>query len=859
MTQVVSKAVGIDLGTTNSAVAIMDPTDTEIVIHRDKISKSRTTPSCVWRPTADAELVVGRRARNMVGRRPEPITSIKRLMGQRDTVDLAGAPMTPEEVSAAILAEMKRQIEEDVAAFDTPDTYKVDRAIVTVPAYFDQPQIDATRRAAEMAGLECLELLHEPTAAASYHCWRTGTRDGVFLVYDLGGGTFDVSLVRCSAGVYDVLGISGHNRLGGDDIDAAFARHLMEMLRAQGASLDLDPAGDADDRLLFNQIKALAETVKIALSTEPEFVWRDGGRLIDKAGEPILIEAVVERSELDEVVRPLVERTLSYCHEALAAATEKAGITLADVDEVILAGGSTHIPLVREMVREELCTGAKCDEPVYQQVDTVVAMGAAIRAAVSGGLTVQDQEETVRVSFRGTSASGRSSVHVGGTVEALAGDVDLTDAYVRLTTPDGADEETDLGKGGSFSFTGIPLEPGVETMLDFEVFDATGRLLATAGRSVTHSSEAASRLPGPSNTAVCAKPILLEVSQGGETGRRTLIAELQELPTSAEFVFSHPGDTELLLLPIYQRSRNIQVIRVPVDSSTPRGTPIHLDVHMDRFSLLTARGTIGEQTFEFEVEAPPDRGLPSEQEVTELTARFTEAAAYLPAGRRASIQIKFDVAREAFERARDDGDDKGAVHEFEQMEELAASIERNATPLQPPKADFDRLVEDCDQINAALRGQDVPHDPQEMGRSIEAQRVQGEKAFREGDQSSYSEAIQHLMGYRDHLIDLLRSGPAPEITPEQAAYATVQVAAEEADTVRQLAVAEGRDDLRAQVDDIRRQLDDLGPQAFSDARRVLQRGQALRAELERIKNLIRAPLGGAAGKLVDDHSRRDRR
>jgi len=854
MTQVVSKAVGIDLGTTNSAVAIMDPTDTDVVIHRDKVSKSRTTPSCVWRASADGELLVGRKARNRVGHTPEPILSVKRLMGQRDTVDLAGAPMSPEEVSAVILAEMKRQIEEDVAAFDSPDAYTVDRAIVTVPAYFDQPQIDATRRAAEMAGLECLELLHEPTAAASYHCWRTGTRDGVFLVYDLGGGTFDVSVVRCSAGVYDVLGISGNNRLGGDDIDADFARHLMEMLKADGAALDLDPAGNEKDRLLFNQIKVLAEGVKINLSGDTEVVWRET-RLKDQNDDPILIEAGVERAELDAVVRPHVERTLSYCHEALAAATKKAGITLADVDEIILAGGSTHIPLVREMVKDELCAGAKCDEPVYQEVDTVVAMGAAIRAAVSGGLAVHDERESVRVSFRGTSASGRSTAHVGGTVEAIDGDVDLTNAYVRLTTPDGADEETDLGSGGAFSFTGIPLEPGVETMLDFEVFDSSGQLLATAGRSVTHSSEAANRLPGPSNTAVCPKPILLEVSQGGETGRRTLIAELQELPTSAEFVFSHPGDTELLLLPIYQKSRNIQVIRVNVDSSTPRGTPIHLDVHMDKFSLLTARGTIGDHSFEFEVEAPPDREMPTGQEVTELSGRFGEAAAYLPAGRRASIQIKFDVAREAFERKQADGDVKGAVHEFEQMEELAASIERNATPLQPPKSDFDQIVEDCNQINEALRGGDGGHDPQELGRSIEAQRVRGEKAFREGDQSAYSEAIQHLMGYRDHLIDKLRSGPAPDITPEQAAYATVQVALEEADTVRQLAVAEGRDDLRVQVDDIRRQLDELGQQAFDDPRRVLQRGQAARQELERIKHLVRAPVGGG-GKLVDDHSRR---
>ncbi|MGH3244451.1 MAG: Hsp70 family protein, partial [Spirillospora sp.] len=387
MTQLVSKAVGIDLGTTNSAVAVMDPTDSDLVIHRDPRSKSRTTPSCVWRRTPDGELVVGRRALMQVGRHPEPIRSVKRSMGRSAPVTLAGAPMSPEEVSAAILAEMKGQIEQDVSAFDSPEArWLVDRAIVTVPAYFDQPQIDATRRAAELAGLECLELLHEPTAAASYHCWRTGAEDGTFLVYDLGGGTFDVSVVRCTARVYEVLGISGNNRLGGDDIDEAFARHLLEMLRDQDAALDLDPKSDPEDGLRFALLRSMAEAAKIGLSSDHEYQWRDGGRLVDKAGDPVLIDAVIERAELDEVVKPLVKRTLGYCHQALARAEETAGVTLADVDEIILAGGSTHIPLVREMVRAELCSQAKCDEPAYKEVDTVVALGAAVRAAVVGGL-----------------------------------------------------------------------------------------------------------------------------------------------------------------------------------------------------------------------------------------------------------------------------------------------------------------------------------------------------------------------------------------------------------------------------------------------------------------------------------------
>ncbi|MBT2207930.1 Hsp70 family protein [Actinomadura sp. NEAU-AAG7] len=854
MTQVVSKAVGIDLGTTNSAVAIMDPTDTDIVIHRDPVTKFRTTPSCVWRSGPDAELVVGRRARNQVGRRPEPITSIKRSMGQPGSVRLAGAPITPEAVSAAILAEMKRQIEEDVARFETSDTtWQVDRAIVTVPAYFDQPQIDATRRAAEMAGLECLELLHEPTAAASHHCWRTGRRDGTFMVYDLGGGTFDVSVVRCTAGVYEVLGISGNNRLGGDDIDADFTRHLLEMLCAEGAALDLDPHGDADDRLLFDDIKRLAEGVKVGLSSEPDYAWRENGRILDKAGDPVLIEAVIERSELDAVVRPHVERTLAYCHEALERAQEKAGISLSDVDEIILAGGSTHIPLVREMVATELCAGAKCDEPVYEQVDTVVAMGAAIRAAVTGGLSVYDSERTVRVSFRGTSASARETTHVGGTVESLTGEHDLTGGYVKLQTPDGVEDDSDIGPRGSFAFKGVALRQGVETMLGFEVFDRDDRLVAAVGRPITQSEEAR-RLPGVSNTAVCPKAILLEVNQAGQKRRKTLIPELQELPTSAEFDFSHPGDTETLLLPIYQRSKNIQVIRVPVDSSTPRGTRIHLEVQMDRHSYLTAQGTIGDQPFEFDVQAPAERAMPSPDEVTGLEQGFQDAASFLPAGRRATVSIQFDMALKAYRRSQETGDEKGAVHEFEQMEEILAGIQVASAPLQPLKGDFDKIVSDCDEINSYLAGADKVHDAQEMSRSIEAQRVRGEKAYRESDQAAYSEVFRQLEAYRSYLLDRYRQNkPAgTEMSPEERASLIVQIAEEEAETVHRNTVLAGRDDLRATVEGIRRDLKELGGRAARDPQSVIQRAVRTRDELERINNLLQSAPGEADGKLFED-------
>ncbi|RFS86989.1 hypothetical protein D0T12_01655 [Actinomadura spongiicola] len=858
MTQVVSKAVGIDLGTTNSAVGVMDPGDTEIIIHRDEVSRARTTPSCVWRDPATGELVVGRKALNRIGGRPEPIRSIKRLMGSATTVDVSGQPMTPEEVSAAILAELKRQIEQNVAELATADTsWLVDRAIVTVPAYFDLPMIDATRKAGEMAGLEVLDLLHEPTAAACYHCWRTKTRDGTFLVYDLGGGTFDVSVVRATAGVYEVLGISGNNRLGGDDIDTAFARRLQDMLVEMGWALDLNPADDPGDRLRFNQLMLLAEGVKKGLSASSDFPLRDNGRIIDKLGNHVTIDAGFDRTDLEAVARPLIERTIPYCHEALERTKLKEKVDLADIDQVILAGGSTHMPLVREIVTAELCAGARCDEPVYEQVDTVVALGAAVRAAVTGGLDVYDSDRRVRVSFRGASATGATRTHIGGTVHALAPGVDLRDGRVRLITPDGDEDEADLHPSGAFAFTGVPLEPGVESQFGFEVLDADDDVIATVGRPVTHSDDAEIRLPRPSSLAISTKPVLLEVSRGGKTYRKVLVPELEELPTSVEYAFSHPGDTEAVIFPLYQRSKKIQVITVPVPPTTPRGTPIRFDLHVDKHSFITVRGSVGEHEFEAAVELPPEREMPTRDEVTRLDRRLDDVAAFLPAGDRQNFEIKRRMARQALEEALRARDRAGAVHEFEQLEELEVEAAKFRTVLEPPKEEFDQLVGDCVDLNSHLQRNagelKQPYDAQEMSRSIEAQRDQGENAHRAGDQRAYGEAIRQLLGYQDHMVAVYRRAhPQPQKTDTERAVDALELCRRSAAKVRQLAEAAGRADLCAQVDEITQKINELSQRVGHDARGVLERTPGLLQRLSQLNNVLRQKPGGGSGGTTGD-------
>ncbi|HTJ71466.1 MAG TPA: Hsp70 family protein [Actinospica sp.] len=775
LNQVVSKAVGIDLGTTNSAVAVMNPTDGDIVIHQDANTKSNTTPSCVWRGAGSQETVVGRRAFSRKGSRPEPVSSVKRLMGTRATVGLGGEQLTPQQVSALILAEMKRQIEADVAAFDRDGSrWIVDRAVVTVPAYFDQPQIDATREAAELAGLEVLGLLHEPTAAASYHCWRTATRDGTFLVYDLGGGTFDVSILRCTAGTFEVLGISGNNRLGGDDIDAALARRLQSMLQADGWALDLDPENDEEDRARFTRLKALAEGAKKALSQSYEYVLRDSGLLIDKDGEAVVVETMLERPELEEIARPFIERTFLYCDEAVARAQERAGISLADVDEVILAGGSTHMPLVRELVQRELCgeaapdserrERAKCAEPVYEKVDTVVALGAAVRAAAVGGMVVYDEDRTVKISLRGAGSTGSSRLSVGGTVEALTPEVDLTGGRVVLNAGD-YEDETDLTAEGSFSFTRIPLQADAETEFAFEVYDGAGVLRGAAGRSLAHSTEDVKPLGGAATGAQNTKQITLEVGgANGAVDQFPIVKVLQTLPFAKDYDFRHPGGVETVELRLFQEGRPIQVVGVQVPRSTPKDTPIRMHVVMHENYAITVEGTIGETPYQATVRLPTERGMPSAEQAEDLTRRFQENLPGLPAGRRATIEARLKMARQAFEEARQRGDVGQATHEYDEMQSIIDQLPRMQDELRPPKADFDKLVEDCRELHTYYLRDGVPDgrpfDAEEIGRTIEEYRRGGERAYTNRDQRSYTEAVEKFRELLEYLRGLRRGAPS---------------------------------------------------------------------------------------------------
>lgn len=879
--QLLSKAVGIDLGTTNSAVAVMNPTDTEIIIHRDSVAKRETTPSCVWKDPKTGNIVVGHQAFRRVGTTPSPIRSIKRWMGTANKVRLTDSEVTPQEVSAHILREMKRQIEEDITKLGTDAVrWLVDRAIVTVPAYFDTPQITATAEAGKLAGLEVIDLLHEPTAAACYHCWRTGTQNGLFLVYDLGGGTFDVSVLRCTAGTFEVLGISGNNRLGGDDLDAAIADQLLARLQKEGGySLDLRPKDDPEDKLRYDLLKFLAESAKKALSTSSDFLLRDTGTLKDKDGNTVVVETMLERPELEEWIRPLIERTIPYCYEALDLARQKAKVQLSDVDAIVLAGGSTHVPLVREMVMEEFCTlpagyqrrhrpvgdpvaggKAKCEAPTYEKVDTVVALGAAVRAAAVGGLAVYNSERTVRVSFRGTAVTGARETHVGGKVEPIAAGLTLDGGRIKLRLDDlDYEDEQDLKGGGAFAFTRVPLQPGADNMLSFEVLDANGNQVAVAGRPVSQSREPVRPTGGGGGTAVLSKPISLEVTRNGQVAMRELFAAQSTLPASNTYQFSHPGGTELIRLPVFQKKRKIQEVRVPVPADLPKGTPIELAVNVDTHCRITARGRIGEGTFDFLVEPPPDRPIPTADDATKLDRAFKEQVGYLPTGKKAVVEARYKKAKQSFEAAAARADQEQAVHDFEELEDILAEISKGGGGLQPPKSEFDELVAECHEMNtyaakvAAEKGK--PFDHVEIGKAIDAQRAQGHKAWADGEQKPYGDAITMLESIQNHLVGLIRSvAPPPEISDTDRAAGLTKIGQQEAQKVNALAQAQGRKDLQDETEQIKRQLDALATEAQKNPRGVQEKASGLRARLEQIKNMLfgKKTDSGSDGKTVED-------
>ncbi len=353
-----SKTIGIDLGTTNSCVAVYEGGEAKVIANPEG---SRTTPSVV--AFKNGEIIVGQAAKNQMVTNPDTISSIKRLMGTKEKVKANGKEYTPEEISAMILGDLKKTAE----AYLGED---VKKAVITVPAYFNDAQRQATKNAGKIAGLEVERIINEPTAAALAYGMDKQEKTEQILVYDLGGGTFDVSILEIGDGVFEVKSTSGNNHLGGDDYDQRIIDYLVSEFKKSN-SIDL-----SKDKMAMQRLKDAAEKAKKDLSgmttTNISLPFISQGE-----DGPVHLEISLSRAKFEDLTRDLTESTLEPVRKAL----KDAKLTKKDIDKVLLVGGSTRMPRIAEIIKEEL--GQEASKGVNP--DEVVAMGAAIQGGVLTG------------------------------------------------------------------------------------------------------------------------------------------------------------------------------------------------------------------------------------------------------------------------------------------------------------------------------------------------------------------------------------------------------------------------------------------------------------------------------------------
>lgn len=353
-----SKVIGIDLGTTNSVVSVLEGGEPKVIQNPEG---NRTTPSVV--AFKDGETQVGEVAKRQAVTNPNTIQSVKRHMGTDYKEKVEDKEYTPQEISAMILQNLKSTAESYLGE-------KVTKAVITVPAYFNDSERQATKDAGRIAGLEVERIINEPTAAAlAYGLDKTET-DQKVLVFDLGGGTFDVSILELGDGVFEVLATAGDNKLGGDDFDDVIIKYLVEEFKKENG-IDL-----SQDKMALQRLKDAAEKAKKDLSgvssTQISLPFISGG-----ANGPLHLETTLSRAKFESLTSDLVERTMSPTRQAM----KDAGLSNSDIDEVILVGGSTRIPAVQEAIKKEI--GKEPNKGVNP--DEVVAMGAAIQGGVITG------------------------------------------------------------------------------------------------------------------------------------------------------------------------------------------------------------------------------------------------------------------------------------------------------------------------------------------------------------------------------------------------------------------------------------------------------------------------------------------
>jgi molecular chaperone DnaK len=856
----IRKTVGIDLGTTNSVIALLDPTDTLIITGQDD-AEHRTFPSLVGYADDSKRPLIAHSAAPLRGRANGPLASIKRFMGLNRSFRVGPDTVTPPEASARILNHLR-----DVMARTLNDgRYLLDAAIITMPAYFNHNQIEDTREAAELAGFHVVELLHEPTAAAIYYSWLHNHGDATYLVYDLGGGTFDVSIIRKRFGDYEVLGVSGDPYLGGDDFDR---------LLAEAVASGQWPVASEE----FRRLVHVAERIKIDLSLT-EVVdhiaerLQAAGLLLATSHWPL---ATLSRSDFNRLIKDKIDRSIECCQEALYRANERAGIRLSDIGYVILVGGSSRIPIVRETVRAAFCNPAlpehvKNTEPLLSEPDLCVAYGAALRAATYGVTHVFSNLPRARSFFpdldfgKGLEEPGLDlDLHIAGPVNVretkytLAGSVRGTGAAevrhggsLRVTAlATGEHREAPLRPDGGFVLD-LELQPDADNLFEPAVSDNGGREVVRVPFTVRHHAEARPLGAAVLATQILTKPLAIEVLNRRRQRVKQIIAPVgSPLPGRFSCTCRTVDQAGRVVVPIFEENRVVkQMIVDGLDRTLPIGSPVDVELLIDVKHAIEVRVQVREvgRCETATIEGPPSPVRPTREEIGEVVRQLEQVLPQFSGGFRARMRTEMARLVNDLDEALRYDDEPKAIQRMAELRDLLDQLRyRRGTLLDPPWQRFEMLVKDCLQLADTVALQ-TGEERQQFTEPIVTQRKYAEQAYEEENQALYRECWDRIERYAGQLVQLLRhrrpemDEPPPERPVHiEAQEAVHQFRARLADVWKRVRAIGSPDlekrlaDVAAQANGLTQHLKDDPAAALHDVRRLLARVYKVEARLNEI-------------------------
>ena len=844
---------GIDLGTTRTAAAVFLPGTSEPSVAVDGDGR-HTLPSVVR--AADKERwLVGDDALEDSSEAPL-LESVKRFMGSNEAIP-DDDELLPEEASAIIVSAIAARMREHVTGLYPDRSLRPRDAVITVPAYFDAPQIEATRRAGELAGLRVAGLVQEPTAAAIYHTWKNDIGDGTFLVYDLGGGTFDVSVIRTIFGEYQVLAIDGDNHLGGDDFDRRLAEYFRADLEESGFEM-AESLESEKDRLAFQTLRRIARQTKVALSDADSVDVDEEALFADRSGRTVDLKMTVTRDKFEEVIEDLLQATILSCHRALQSAHARHGLEPTEVDGIFLVGGSTRVPAVPRRllatIGEEIGVGE--DDVLSDEPETSVARGAALHAAAVAPLKFEDDDAEVTIAVTDLPSDNpdrRLIGHVDYGGEPTPTEISFGDDQMRTSL----EEPGDPPRFSIDDIIAAELEPEDETLVATALYRDEELLYGPVDLWLPDRPENARPAPtlALTNPAVLAKDINVEVVEEGKSARHTLIERGTHLPTTARHRLVTGDRSGSLVLRLFQHRLPIHTLVLPLPETTPPGTPVELTVDVDQAMNLTASGSVDDQTFWARIDRPSAPRRRQWEEIEELMDRTDQIAERLwgmEARRFAEEQQNLFVGIRAAVR-----------HDRHRLQVLARRLEALAEEYAPRpqrtpgRSRIDTLLDTIRRLVFAAEDERLGRSRDEWASELRELTAQVDQAWRGDDDSRWRDLADRIQAIYESVAQdefmFRRRDPERyartlfETTQAQlqALHRAIQEFPRAADSeARELQRAE-LERIEASVDELRRRLPDAppAPAELTDIERLARSIGHLERRLERV-HIVGVPRRG---------------